>query len=259
MGPVQHKGTPDPNAKRGHRPPGAKVKHARLQEQFQTWQAWSRGLSVEEVFTRIYDEAKWGHPINGAKFYSGKGSSPEFTASYEQFVISFIIRNPQIRRIVDVGCGDFQVSGRILRALRQVGRAVEYLGCDVARNIVDYNLTTNAGPGVTFIQANVIEDRLPGGDLALVRQVLQHLTNDDIAKALKNIHAACRFMIITESLPTKRALPNIDIERGIATRVPLGSGVYLDEPPFTLPVHEMLDVPFSEAEFIRSSVTSRGR
>ena len=86
--------------------------------------------------------------------------------------------------------------------------------------------------------------------IALVRQVLQHLTNDDITKALDNIRRTYPVAIITESLPTKRIAPNADIARGISTRVPLGSGVYLDEPPFSLRIRKTLDVPFSEVEFI---------
>ena len=228
------------------------------QQEFARLQAWSRALPVDEIFDKIYAEARWGRSPNGARFYSGMGSRPQFTAAYERLVIDLIAHNPQIRTIVDLGCGDFQVADRILKALDRRSRPVDYVGCDIAKNVVAHNQTAKARQGVRFVQANIMDDGLPAGDVALVRQVLQHLTNDDITKALANIRKTYPVAIITESLPTKRIAPNADIARGISTRVPLGSGVYLDEPPFSLRIRKTLDVPFSEGEFIRSSVTHCG-
>jgi len=211
---------------------------------------------MDEIFDLIYAEGKWGRSPNGSRFYSGRGSLPEFTAAYEELVIDLVVGNPEIYTIIDLGCGDFQVANRILNGLGRRSRTVRYVGCDIARTVIAHNRTENARPGVTFVQANIVEGDLPPGDVALVRQVLQHLTNDDIAKALKNIQATYPVAIVTESLPKKRTAPNVDIVRGIATRVPLGSGVYLDEPPFTVPIGTTLDVDYSDEEFIRSSVTT---
>lgn len=223
--------------------------------EFARLQAWSDGLALDEIFDKIYAEGKWGRSPNGAPFYSGEGSLPEFTEAYEELVIDFVVGKPEIRTIVDLGCGDFQVADRILNGLGTRSRPVCYVGCDIARTVIAHNRTANARPGVTFVRANIVEGDLPPGDVALVRQVLQHLTNDDIAKALANIQETYPVAIVTESLPKNRRASNVDIVRGIATRVPLGSGVYLDEPPFTVPIDTTLDVDFSDKEFIRSSVT----
>ena len=56
------------------------------------------------------------------------------------------------------------------------------------------------------------------------------------------------------ALPTTFVAPNLDIAHGIAVRLPLGSGVYIDAPPFSLTVTETVDSAYSEKEFLRTSV-----
>jgi hypothetical protein len=107
---------------------------------------------------------------------------------------------------------------------------------------------------VSFVTCNAAESDPPGADLVTIRQVLQHLSNADIARILERIRRLYRAAIITESLPTRPLAPNLDIRHGIAVRIPLGSGVYVDEPPFSLTVSQASDSPYSEVEFMRTSI-----
>jgi SAM-dependent methyltransferase len=223
----------------------------RRARKFARRQKWSEGLSVSETFEKIYAENKWGRAVNGSRFYSGNGSQPEKSRTYEDLVVDFINGNDDIRSWVDIGCGDFQVAGRILERL---ARPVTYVGCDVASNLVSHNSAKFGAPRVSFVTCNAAESDPPGADLVTIRQVLQHLSNADIARILERIRRLYRAAIITESLPTRPLAPNLDIRHGIAVRIPLGSGVYVDEPPFSLTVSQASDSPYSEVEFMRTSI-----
>ena len=75
-------------------------------------------------------------------------------------------------------------------------------------------------------------------DLILIREVLQHLTNAQIAKILENLRASSwRRVLISETVhqPDSNPIPNLDLpSHTVRTRTSLHSGVFLDRPPFNL-------------------------
>ena len=93
---------------------------------------------------------------------------------------------------------------------------------------------------------DIVEDELPDGDLCLIRQVLQHLNNNDIAKILDHCRKY-KYVLITESVtPKDKALIfNADIHEGEHIRSGLKSGIYLDEAPFNLKTEILLNIPYS--------------
>ncbi len=229
----------------------------RTARKFRKRQAWSQGLTVSETFEKIYANNKWGKSQSGALFYSGDGSAEDKSSEYERYVVDFLRSDPSISRWVDIGCGDFQVSDRILKAATANGqseRTLEYVGVDVARNLIEWHQEHHVREGVSFEVCNAVENDPPAGDLVTVRQVLQHLSNDDIMRILERLARLYRVAIISESLPIRFQAYNLDIRHGIAIRIPLGSGVYLDQPPFSMKVTSFVDRPYSEKEIIRTSV-----
>jgi len=81
---------------------------------------------------------------------------------------------------------------------------------------------------------DIASDPLPPGDVVLIRQVLQHLSNADIAAALAKI-SAYEYAVITEHVPAAGPFkPNIDKPSGAEIRLSLQSGIVLTEPPFSL-------------------------
>jgi hypothetical protein len=89
--------------------------------------------------------------------------------------------------------------------------------------------------GVEFKTLNMIEDELPPGDIAFVRQVLQHLSNDQIAKFVARASACYKFLVVTEHLPSDANFKhNSDKLTGPGTRMGHDSGVVLTSPPFNL-------------------------
>lgn len=229
----------------------AKRKEKRRLAKFETAQAWSRQRSVQEAFEDIYAGNKWGAAKDGSRFSSGNGSRPEFSAPYEEFVAGFLDRHPQLTRIVDIGCGDFQVSGRILARLT---RPFAYTGCDIVRPLIAHHQEHHARPGVEFRVLNAVEEDPPSGDVVFIRQILQHLSNAQVAAILERARRLFKVAIITESEPVAMRAPNLDIVHGIATRIALGSGVVIDAPPYDLKPKESFEVRHSPDEVIRTSV-----
>ena len=83
--------------------------------------------------------------------------------------------------VVDLDCGDFHVGSR-LRCL-----CSGYVACDIVEPLIAFNAKTFEGLGVDFRTLDLTKDELPSGEVVFVRQVLQHLSNDDIARALPGI------------------------------------------------------------------------
>src|ERR1017187_4570626 len=71
-------------------------------------------LSTAEAFSRIYRNRLWGEESNEL-FDSGRGSVSVFTEQYSQFIRGFV-RVKGIKKIVDLGCGSFQVGRLLARA-----------------------------------------------------------------------------------------------------------------------------------------------
>jgi len=205
---------------------------------------------LAKLFEKIYGNNSWGHSPMKEAYFSGQGSSPEFTKKYEAFVVNFI-ENNNIHTLVDLGSGDFQVARRIIK---QCSRKLNYIGCDIAQNLISYNIATFSQPNIQFKCLDMICDPLPKGDLVLIREVLQHLSNKQAIAALGNIQLYYEIAIITEAIMLHPVEFNLDKEPSAETRDKLNSGLYLDKPPFNLSVAETFDVPCSSTEAYRTIV-----
>jgi SAM-dependent methyltransferase len=144
-------------------------------------------------------------------------------------VVKKELRAGRVRTVVDLGCGDFKV-GRLIADL-----GVEYVGVDIVPDLIQANKDRYGRIGVKFEHADLLTRPLPPGDLALLRQVLQHLSNDEIRAVLRNCHSYDA-LLITEHIPADDAwVPNLDKPHGPDIRLFKRSGVALDAPPFSVP------------------------
>jgi SAM-dependent methyltransferase len=185
----------------------------------------NRGRDAAEIFSEIYDRNRWGGEPGA--FHSGSGSTGSHAEQYGQMVRRFIAERG-IRRVVDLGCGDFRVGAQLLD-----GMAVDYTGIDIVPALIEANRRLHGSGRVRFECRDIIEDELPQGDLCLIRQVLQHLSNDQIIRVLRNV-AGYPYVIVTEHFPAPAALRvrNLDKSCGEDVRIYDGSAVFLDAPPF---------------------------
>jgi SAM-dependent methyltransferase len=195
----------------------------------------NRQRSAREIFADIYRDNKWGGA--DGTFHSGSGSTTEHAERYASFVNHFA-RDHGVRRIVDLGCGDFTVGARLLES------GAEYVGVDIVPELVERNERAYGSLHVSFRCLDIIADELPPGDLCLVRQVLQHLSNEQIESVLNNLRRY-RYVLVTEHYPSPDVVlrPNVDKPCGEDVRIYDGSGVVLDAAPFCRRVEgPLLDV-----------------
>jgi len=183
-------------------------------------------MGTREVFSAIYANNTWGGEAD--TFCSGSGSQIEASRPYSEMVKKFVAEH-EIKSVLDIGCGDFSV-GQIIQV-----PGVKYTGVDIVPELIARNAELFGSGSIWFKCLNVIEDELPEADLVLVRQVLQHLSNDQIARVLEKLKHY-RYVMVTEHYPASgiNVVPNLDKPHGGDTRIPDNSAVYLDKPPFSV-------------------------
>jgi FkbM family methyltransferase len=116
-----------------------------------------------------------------------------------------IITKKNIGSVLDVGCGDFNW-------MKNVNLGVPYTGVDIVESMIAKNNKLYGNASRTFKVANAIEDLLPPADLSIIRDVLYHLTYENIFRLLKNVRKTTRkYMLITTNPYT---VENKDMQDG---------------------------------------------
>jgi hypothetical protein len=96
-------------------------------------------------------------------------------------------------------------------------------------------LRYRASVDVDFRSLDFIVDELPAGDIVFIRQVLQHLSNEQINRALQKLSTHFKYLVLTEHLPgIPEFAPNLDKPAGPGIRTGLPSGIVLTKAPFNL-------------------------
>src|SRR4051794_28041329 len=191
--------------------------------------------SPTEIFSEIYRNNMWGG--RPGELYSGLGSDDEISAEFVQ-VVRGCIETHDIRSVVDLGCGDFRVGAQLLRP------GLSFIGVDVVPALVESHQRTFARDGVSFQVADIIDDELPEGELYLLRQILQHLSNNQIGRVLAKLNDKPHVVIAEHHpAPGRFRCYNHDKPPGRDIRVPFGSGVYPDQAPFCFPCRVIVTSP----------------
>jgi len=195
-----------------------------------------KNLSNSEIFNKIYSDGIWGKNEYGQSI-SGSGShTNENIQPYISEISKFLLDiKPSI--LVDLGCGDFNVGKNFINLCEK------YIACDVSSEILNRNKENFSKlKNVNFNLLDLTSDHLPNGDVCFVRQVLQHLTNDDIKKFVNklNYQKPYKYLVLTEHLPlSDKFKPNIDKYSGSGIRLMVNSGVVLHSKPFNLNYSEI--------------------
>ncbi|CAE7612592.1 AGX1 [Symbiodinium sp. CCMP2592] len=145
------------------------------------------GLSLEDTFTQIYATGAWGKG-------SGAGSLPVHCLKWIEFLRKFI-KEHQVKKVVDLGCGDWQFSPYIYHDL-----GVDYVGYDVVLPVIAENRARWTCQGFNFehleFSSNV--DEIQDGELYILKDVLQHWSSQRIRSFLKKLLAkpSLRFILV---------------------------------------------------------------
>ncbi|WP_394974610.1 methyltransferase domain-containing protein [uncultured Croceitalea sp.] len=179
---------------------------------------------------QIYKESLWGN--NNTVFYSGEGShNPIIVDPYVTSVSSFLksFKNPIT--ICDLGCGDFNVGKQLVRDTKK------YIAIDIVQALITHNKQKFKVKNLEFQCLDIAKDKIPEADCAILRQVLQHLSNTEVQEVVSKL-SAFTYIILTEHLPERDFIPNKDIISGQGIRFKKQSGINLLAPPFNFKIKE---------------------
>jgi SAM-dependent methyltransferase len=157
---------------------------------------------AEDIYHQIYASDHW----QGG---SGPGSTADASAEYRR-IVQRLLASIEIRRVVDVGCGDWQVGSLIDWS------GIDYTGIDVVASVVEADRARFATGDVRFEVADARSADLPPADLLLIKDVLQHWPSADVQRFLSDTLPRYRYALITNDIASRHFTGelNQDIEMG---------------------------------------------
>lgn len=177
---------------------------------------------MEEFWTGEFTKAVNGQ-YGQIESLSGSGSALGQTKAIRER-LTLLLKELQISSLIDVPCGDLN-----WMRLVDLGEC-KYTGIDIIKPLVDRNSAiygTGKHPK-QFLHLDVRYDSLPNADLILCRDLLVHMSEDDVYKALDQFKRSGAKYLLTTTFP-KRAKNQV-IESG-AWRP-----INLQAEPFNFPV-----------------------
>jgi SAM-dependent methyltransferase len=192
--------------------------------------------SRKQAFETIYCNHEWG-----GQSRSGPGSDQKHTAAYIDFLNDWLVHHPDCHDIVEIGCGDWATT-RLMRLITPQ----TYTGYDIVPEVIARNVESFQTDAVRFVCADFLAVPPKEGDLLIVKDVLQHLSNASVMRFIEEVLPRYRYALIVNDVRKyeERTLLGIPIgRRDIQTPnddvIDGGSRpLRLDTPPFLLPVAE---------------------
>lgn len=205
----------------------------------------NRNKSPEEIFTEIYEKNLWGEDPCGRKYCSGPGTTDVNIEKYIGVLKDFITQY-KVKSIFEIGCGDFSIMKSVLNK-----SDVKYTGSDVVKNLIDHLSDSYGSDNIRFLHMDAINTKkFPAADLCIIRQVLQHLNNGQIADIIRKTKDF-KYIIITEHVPLNPVCKNGDKMTSGYIRLQnyKTSGVFLDAPPFSLNCRTLLSYRHDDVNY----------
>ena len=147
---------------------------------------------MEHKFSKIYEKGTWGKNSKG-EGTSGTGS--KFTNDNKFYVkqVLDIIESNNITNVCDIGCGDWEIAKHI--DWDKIG--VKYTGIDIVKDVVERNQEIYGSPSINFKHGNILEMTCENYDLVLIKDVLQHMTDEDVCVATDKLLKDNSFLFMT--------------------------------------------------------------
>ena len=135
-----------------------------------------KGRPMLDVFDEIFKNNLW----HSDESHSGYGATVEATERLREGIPK-ILKDVGAKTFLDIPCGDFNW-------LNDVELGIEhYYGADLVPDLVEKTRKKYEREGRTFMVLDVTTDDLPKTDVVMCKDLLTHLSNDFVIKALKNI------------------------------------------------------------------------
>ena len=176
--------------------------------------------SNRDRFTAVFETKRWavGDSVSGPGSDRGSGQ-----VEHSLRVLNAVCDDFDIRSIADIPCGDCNWIGDLLEARP----GIDYVGYDIVENLLAGN--REKFPGRRFELLDIVVEAPPAADLIFCKDLVNHLFEADVWKALANMAASgSRWLLITSNA----GYENVDLE----LRTP-GSSRELDlaTAPYALP------------------------
>ncbi len=189
---------------------------------------------TKDAMEQIYEMKLWGTNYN--KFYSGNGSHlREIVEPYLKSVSEFLVSFKELLIVCDLGCGDFNIGKELVKYSKQ------YIAVDIVPALIQYNKERYNLENLEFQCSDIATDALPVADCAILRQVLQHLSNAEVQRIVSKLNNF-KYIIITEHVPQGDVEWNRDIISGQGIRLKKQSGLNITAPPFSFKVKEEIQL-----------------
>jgi len=186
---------------------------------------------TKDAMTQIYELKLWGG--NDIDFYSGTGShDTNIVKPYLKSVIHFLKSHNSSLKVADLGCGDFNI-GRHLTQYTE-----KFIAVDIVEDLIERNKKHFQEDNLEFLCIDIAADELPAADCIILRQVFQHLSNNEIHEVVQKL-GKYQYIILTEHVPSGDYTPNKDIISGQGIRLKQNSGVNILEAPFNLKIKDL--------------------
>lgn len=182
----------------------------------------------QDVFSKIYEHHEW---LGSSR--SGPGSDPERTVEYRALLQQFL-KEHNVRRVVDLGCGDWGFS----RLIDWDG--IDYIGVDVAESVISNNQVHYGKSNISFACIDAVRQHLPEADLLIAKEVLQHLPIDEVQILLEKAKSYPFALFVNDIAHEKRSNWRSlwSWKPVCSTNTDIAAGGYrllaLREPPFSL-------------------------
>jgi hypothetical protein len=169
------------------------------------------------AFQQIYEENRW----LSCESRSGHGSTLAYTRPLRRSLAKYL-EKLHVKVFLDAPCGDFNWMQHV-----KLPEGTAYIGGDIVAPLVEELQRSYGGPRHTFHRLDIVEGPLPQADLWLCRDVLFHLSNEEIGTVLENfVNSEIPYLLTTTySFPRR----NEDVRAG-GFRF-----INLQLPPFLLP------------------------
>jgi hypothetical protein len=160
-----------------------------------------RRRRLTKTFERIHHGNEW----LGAVSVSGPGSDPDQTRAIRSGLRP-LLDALGCRSLLDVPCGDWAW----MRDVNLSG--IDYHGWDVVPAIINANRAKFATPNVHFEIGDLTRHTPPAADVVLVRDLLVHLPDATIRRALKRLRQSGCTYLLTTTFTAER--PHLDMHLG---------------------------------------------
>jgi len=155
----------------------------------------------KNTFTSVYNLNYWGSSDSS----SGGGSEMDSTKEVRR-LLPEVLTKFNITSIVDIPCGDFNWMSKINLS------NIKYLGCDIVPELIKDNRKKYISKNIDFRVLDITKDKIPDYDLIFCKDCLQHLSNDNVLKALEKIKSSNSKYLLVTSYPF--TIRNWDIKDG---------------------------------------------